>query len=201
MPWKSKPPKSEKAIKRKGRDRRVTDVGPPVIERRTGQDRRTALKIPIFIKFITLSTLLTIMVSTIISVAILRKQVEDFREQLISLGASLVRITAENAPDKILTEEDLALFQLVQDVAALDQVHFALIADADGLIKAHSINEKKNTMVAPPPDYTFLKDDRQIRIGRFIENEKEYLYFEKPLTYQTIQVGTVALAISQQKIL
>jgi serine phosphatase RsbU (regulator of sigma subunit) len=201
MPWKSKPPNSEKAINRKGPDRRVKALGPPGIERRSGQDRRTKLKIPIFIKFITLSTLLTIAVSTIISVAILRKQVEDFREQLISLGASLIRITAENAPDKILTEEDLALFQLVQDVAALDQVYFALIADADGLIKAHSINGKKDTMIAPPPDYTFLYDDRQIRIGRFIEKKKEYLYFEKPLTYQTIQVGTVALAISQQKIL
>jgi len=201
MPWKSKPPKSENAILRKGRDRRVTALGPPGIERRSGKERRTVLKIPIFIKFITLSTLLTIMVSTIISVAILRKQVEDFREQLISLGASLVRITAENAPDKLLTEEDLALFQLVQDVAALDQVHFALITDADGLIKAHSINEKQNTMVAPPPDYTFLHDDRQIRIGRFIEDNKEYLYFEKNLTYQNLHVGMVALAVSQQKIL
>ena len=201
MPWKSTPQKSEKDVKRNGRDRRVTALGPPGIERRSGTDRRTALKIPIFIKFITLSTLLTIMVSTIISVAILRKQVEDFREQLISLGASLVRITAENAPDKLLTEEDLALFQLVQDVAALDQVYFALIADADGLIKAHSINEKKNTIVAQPPDYTFLHDDRQIRIGRFTEDKKEYLYFEKNLTYQNLEVGMVALAVSQQKIL
>ena len=55
--------------------------------------------------------------------------------------------------------------------------------------------------VAPPPDYTFLYDDRQIRIGRFIEGDKEYLYFEKKLTYQTVQVGMVALAVSQQKIL
>lgn len=201
MPGKSKPPESANAIQRSGQDRRVTTLGPPGIERRSGQDRRSGLKIPIFIKFITLSTLLTIAVSTIISVAILRKQVEDFREQLISLGESLVSITAENAPDKLLIEEDLALFQLVQDVAALDQVHFALIADADGLIKAHSINTKKNTRVAPPPEYTFLRIDRQIRIGRFIEGEKEYLYFEKKLTYQTVQVGMVALAVSQQKIL
>ena len=201
MPWKSTPLKSEKAIKRSGRDRRAIALGPPGIERRSGEDRRTVLKIPIFIKFITLSTLLTIIVSTIISVAILRKQVEDFREQLISLGESLVRLTAENAPDKLLTEEDLALFQLVQDVAALDQVHFALIADAGGRIKAHSSNEKNNTMVAPPSSYIFLRDDRQIRIGRFTEDDKEYLYFEKNLTYQTIQVGMVALAISQQKIL
>jgi Na+-driven multidrug efflux pump len=64
--------------------------GRPVSNGVPGKIGALALKIPIFIKFITLSTLLTIMVSTIISVAILRKQVEDFREQLISLGASLV---------------------------------------------------------------------------------------------------------------
>ena len=201
MPGKSKPPKTEKAAKRSRHDRRTTAIGPPGIERRSGHDRRTVLKVPIFIKFITLSTLLTITVSTIISVAILQKQVEGFREQLISLGESLVRITAENAPDKLLTEEDLALFQLVRDVAALDQVYFALIADADGVIKAHSISEKNNTRMAPPPGYVLLSDAGPIRIGRFSEEDKEYLYFEKNLTYQTLQVGMVALAISQQKIL
>lgn len=201
MPGKSKPPKTEKAAKRSRHDRRTTAIGPPGIERRSGHDRRTVLKVPIFIKFITLSTLLTITVSTIISVAILQKQVEGFREQLISLGESLVRITAENAPDKLLTEEDLALFQLVRDVAALDQVYFALIADADGVIKAHSINEKNNTRMAPPTGYVLLNDAGPIRIGRFSEEDKEYLYFEKNLTYQTLQVGMVALAISQQKIL
>ncbi|MCB2167552.1 MAG: SpoIIE family protein phosphatase [Deltaproteobacteria bacterium] len=201
MPGKSKPPKTEKAAKRSRHDRRTTAIGPPGIERRSGHDRRTVLKVPIFIKFITLSTLLTITVSTIISVAILQKQVEGFREQLISLGESLVRITAENAPDKLLTEEDLALFQLVRDVAALDQVYFALIADADGVIKAHSISEKNNTRMAPPKGYVLLNDAGPIRIGRFSEEDKEYLYFEKNLTYQTLQVGMVALAISQQKIL
>lgn len=201
MPGKLWPRKTDKATNRSGRDRRTQSLGPPGIERRSGEDRRSKIKVPIFIKFISLSTTLTIFVSTIISVAILRKQVEDFREQLISLGESLVRITAENAPDKLLTEEDLTLFQLVQDVAALDQVHYALIADDGGRIKAHSISEKNNTMVAPPPGYTTLNDDGQIRIGRFVENDHEYLYFEKPLTYQTIQVGLVALAISQQRIL
>lgn len=201
MPEKSKPPRTEKAAQRSRNDRRATAIGPPGIERRSGHDRRTALKVPIFIKFITLSTLLTITVSTIISVAILQKQVEGFREQLISLGESLVRITAENAPDKLLTEEDLALFQLVQGVAALDQVYFALIADAAGVIKAHSISEKNNTRMAPPPGYALLHDEGAIRIGRFSEEGKEYLYFEKNLTYQTLQVGMVALAISQQKIL
>ena len=201
MPGTSKPNKAEKTVKRSGRDRRTQSLGPPGVERRSGKDRRTILKIPIFLKFITLSTTLTIVVSTIISLAILRKQVDAFREQLISLGESLVSITAENAPDKLLTEEDLALFQLVQDVAALDQVHYALIADAEGQIKAHSISEKNNTMVSPPQDYQALLDDRPIRIGRFAEGDQEYFYFEKELTYQSINVGMVALAISQQKIL
>ncbi|MGD9332199.1 MAG: SpoIIE family protein phosphatase [Desulfobacterales bacterium] len=201
MPGNLRPREAENSIKRSGRDRRTQSLGPPGIERRTGKERRGALKVPIFIKFITLSTTLTIFVSTIISVAILRRQTEDFRAQLISLGESLVRITAENAPDKLLTEEDLTLFQLVQDVAALDQVHYALIADDEGRIKAHSIRGKTNAMVALPPGYVALRDDGKIRIGRFVENDHAYLYFEKPLTYQKIKVGLVALAISQQKIL
>jgi len=200
MPARKGSPKIQSAAKRSGRDRRKRSIGPPGIERRSGKDRRRRLKIPIFLKFLILSTTLTIVVSTIIGAAILRKQTKDFRAQLISLGESLIRITAENAPDKLLTEEDLALFQLVQDVAALDQVHFALIADAGGRIKAHSISAQNNRMVVPPPEYTFLSEDQGIRIGRFPEAGREYLYFEKTLTYQNLPVGTVALAISQQKI-
>ena len=200
MPAQPTPHRTDQIVKRRGHDRRTRSVGPPGGERRSGQDRRNVFKIPIFLKFLLLSTSLTIVVSTIISVAILREQTEDFRLQLISLGESLIRITAENAPDKLLTEEDLALFQLVQDVAALDQVHFALIADAGGRIKAHSITEQSNTMAAAPPGYTFLTEDQGIRIGRFPEDGQEYLYFEKTLTYQNLPVGLVALAISQRKI-
>ena len=189
MPGKPRSTEFEQKTKPRGRERRTTVLGPPGVERRSGRDRRSAFKIPIFVKFISLSTALTIVVSTVISVAILRRQVEDFRAQLISLGESLIRITAENAPDKLLADEDLALFQLVQDVAALDQVHFVLIADKDGRIKAHSTTERNGAIAEAPSGYTYLYDARKIRIGRFTEDKQDYLYFEKTLTYQTVPVG------------
>ena len=121
---------------RGGPDRRSVDLGPPAMERRSGLDRRRKFKIPIFFKFVVLSTLLTVIVSSIISGVILRRQAADFRDQLITMGSSLIRIIADQAPDKLLNEEELVLFQLVQDVAAEDQVVFARIIPATSIIRA-----------------------------------------------------------------
>ncbi len=196
----SKPKPKRDQDQRGGGDRREVNLGPPAFERRSGQDRRKKIKIPIFVKFIVLSTLLTIIVSSIISGVILRKQAEDFRDQLITMGGSLIRIVADQAPDKLLNEEDLVLFQLVKDVAAEDQVAFAQITDVKGIIRADSRSEYINTPYQPPSGYRDLEPIAGTRIGTFDRPGETYLYFEKPITFQDIQVGRVALAISQQHV-
>ncbi len=185
---------------RGGRDRRKVNLGPPALERRSGKDRRKKIKIPIFLKFVLLSTLLTIIVSSIISGVVLRKQADDFRDQLITMGASLIRIIADQAPDKLLNEEELVLFQLVQDVAAEAQVEFAQITDTKGIIRADSRSEQINTPYQTPPGYRDLEKIEATRIGMFDREGDTYLYFEKPITFQNIPIGKVALAISQQHV-
>ena len=170
------------------------------MERRSGTDRRRKIKIPIFIKFVVLSTLLTVIVSSIISGVILHKQAEDFRDQLITMGGSLIRIVADQAPDKLLNEEELVLFQLVQDVAAEDQVAFTQIIDINGIIRADSRSEYINTPFQPPPDYRDIEAMVDTRIGTFDHTGEAYLYFEKPITFQNIPIGKVALAITQAQV-
>jgi serine phosphatase RsbU (regulator of sigma subunit) len=194
------PNPANEANKRSGHDRRQVELGPPGNERRSGRERRTKHKIPIFLKFITLSTLLTVIVSSTISIVLLRIQASDFREQLITLGQSLVRITADQAPDKLLAEEDLLLFRLVQDMASLDQVIFAQIADAGGIVRADSRSDVINTQREPPPSFHELRENDDIRIGTFVYQGQPALYFEQSITFQKIPVGQVALAISQQKL-
>jgi serine phosphatase RsbU (regulator of sigma subunit) len=186
---------------RAGHDRRKINLGPPALERRSGKDRRQKLKIPIFLKFVVLSTLLTIIVSSIISGVILKRQADDFRDQLVTMGDSLIRIIADQAPDKLLNEEELVLFQLVNAVAAEDQVAFAQITDNEGLIRADSRSELINTPFLGPPGYRDLATSADTRIGTFDRSGETYLYFEKPITFQDIPVGKAALAISQQHVL
>lgn len=195
------PDQATESNKRSGHDRRQVEMGPPGIERRSGRERRTKHKIPIFLKFITLSTLLTIIVSSTISIVLLRTQAADFREQLITLGQSLARITADQAPDKLLGEEDLVLFRLVQDIAALDQVIFAQIADVGGVVRADSRSEIINTQRDRPAGFRELRENEGTRIGTFVHEGQPALFFERAITFQNIPVGQVALAISQQKLL
>ena len=75
-------------------------------DRRSGQERRSArkLRIPIFIKLTSLSTILILVVISIISFSILKKQKAQYIGQLIDLGEGIVRMVANNAPEKLLGE-------------------------------------------------------------------------------------------------
>jgi len=190
-----------KIERRCGKDRRVENLGSPTgHERRSGRSRRRKLKIPIFLKFILALTLVILVVITTISYYMLKQQKTHFTDQLISLRRSLARITAEQAPDKILAEEDLTLFQLVKNVTAEKQVVFALIADSKNKIKAHSKAEKINQTYQAPEGTEPVVGQDGVRISTITEAGEELLFFEKPITFQKINVGTVALAISQKKI-
>ncbi|TET93220.1 MAG: HAMP domain-containing protein [Desulfobacteraceae bacterium] len=186
-----------KKEKRDGKERRSGK------DRRSGQERRSTrkLRIPIFIKLTSLSTILILVVISIISFSILKKQKAQYIGQLINLGESMVRIVANSAPEKLLGEEDLALFQLVKDIAENKQVIYVLITDQKDVIKAHNRIDMVNKIYSPPDNILFLKEDNKVKVSSFIRGREEILLFEEPITYQKLRVGEVHLAISQRKIL
>lgn len=159
------------------------------------------LRIPIFVKLAALSTLLLFLVISLISFSMLKKEKLQFTRQLIDLGESMARITAGNASDKLLGEEDLALYSLVDDMAKNDQVIYALITNERNIIRAHSTIEEVNKPYSPPEDITFLKKGSDVKVSSFVHNGEETLFFEKPIIYQKLEVGKVRLAISQRKII
>jgi adenylate cyclase len=181
--------------RRSGKDRRSG------VDRRKGERRRTKPRIPIFIKLATLSTLLILFVISAISFSMLKKQKEQFTSQQIDLGESMVRIATKNAPDKLLGEEDMALFQLVNDIAENEQVVYALIIDKKNIIKAHSRIDEVNKAYTPPGNVHFIKNEGEIRISTITHNGEQLLFFEAPITYQKLKIGEVYLAISQKTVL
>lgn len=192
--------------RRSGEDRRKIQAHFDRPERRTGKDRRKGqrrarkVRIPIFLKLAAMSTLLICLVISTLSFIILSHQKRQFTTQLMDFGESLVRTAAGSAPDKILGEEDLALFQLVRNIAENEQVAFALITDHKSIIKAHSHLE----VLGKP--YTRREEGKRIDLGSEVRastirlGDEELLYFEMPVVYQKLRVGEVHLAISQKKI-
>ena len=160
-----------------------------------------ALRIPIFIKLAALSIVLILLVISAISFSIVSEQKRQFTGQLINLGESMLRIAANNAPDKLLGEEELALFQLVKDIAENEQVAYALITDKKNIIRAHSNIDQANKLYTAPKNLTLLRQDKEVKISSFVDKEKDILLLEKPITYQNLTVGRVHLAISQEEIL
>jgi len=163
--------------------------------------RVKGLRIPIFIKLATLSTLLILLVIFAISFTMLGIQRKQFTDQLIRFGEGMVRIAANNSPEKLLGEEDLALFQLVNDIAENEQVVYALITDENNIIRAHSKIDELNRVYLPIRDMVLIEESDGVKVSSFVHEGEEILFLESPIFYQKIKIGEVHLAISQRKIL
>jgi len=185
-----------------GEDRRRGTERRSGTDRRSGHERRikTKLRIPIFVKLTALCTLLILLVISVISFSILRKQKEQYLGQLINLGESLARIAANNAPEKLLGEEDLALFQLISGIAKNEQVVYALITDQARIIRADSRIDNVNQGYSSPEDLSLLREMNNVRLSSFLRGREVLLLFEMPITYQKLKIGEVHLALSQRKI-
>jgi adenylate cyclase len=168
---------------------------------RKGGDRERPerrLRIPIFIKLAALSTLLILLVVLTTNFFIVKKQKEQFLAQLMDLGESMLRIVANNVPDKLLGEEELDIFQLLKDISEHEQVLYAMVTDAEGKIKAHSNLENANRPYAPPRYLKPLRVASQFKINLILHDGEEVLYVEGPIRFQNLKLGDAYIAISQK---
>ena len=193
--------------RRKGKDLRVERIPIAFPDRRKTKERRREaplkrpFRIPIFFKLATLFTLVILLVISAISYSMLRKQREQFVGQLMNLGQSMIRIIANNAPDKLLGEEDLALFGLVNDVAENEQTVYAAIIDGKGVVRAHSRIDEAGKPYVPPEKTHIVKKGDDLIISQIVEGGEDRLFFEAPITYQGLRVGEVHITISQKELL
>jgi class 3 adenylate cyclase len=182
--------------------RQLSDHNPLSQSReKKGIERERKLRIPIFVKLATLSALLIFLVISSITYLILEKQKEQFTQELMNLGENMAGIAANNSADKLLGEEELDLFRLVNDISGNKHVVYALITDKKNIIKAHSNIEEVNKTYIPPKNLAFFKDEKDLKIGRFFQDGEKIFLFERSITYQDLTIGKVYLVISQKNIL
>lgn len=201
--------------RRSGIDRRQRPVPRSEPDRRTGVDRRSGkerrkgvdrrgrsgLRIPIFIKLSVLAIFVILLEIAVISVVVLEKEKRQFVDQLVGLGEGMVRILTTNVPDKLLGEEDLALYKLMEDMSRSEHVVYAMVTDEKNVVRAHSDLDQVGGTQSPRSDLTFVRDLRGVIVSEFEHQGEEVLLFESPLTYQGLGVGRVHLALSKQQIL
>ncbi len=202
---------AEKVVKSRGEDRsgRVDGSARTVLKRRSGPERRggedrlgrAGIRIPIFLKIAALITVLILIEIAVISFVVLEKEKKQYLDQLIGLGGSMVSILSTNVPEKLLGEEDLSLFKLMEDVTGGEEVVYAMVTDGNGVIRAHGDLERVGNFYSPPPGLVYIRHSNGIVVSSLRRKGGEMLLFEAPLTYQGLEVGRVHLALSQARIL
>lgn len=186
--------------RRKGEERRGGEDRRRIEDRRKRDRRVKRLRIPIFLKLACMFMLLILFIVSSLSFFILGRQKAQFLDQMIDLGMSTVRITANNAADKLLGEEEVALFQLVNDIAQNEAFLFAVITDHRNIIRAHSRIDKVGKTYTAPASLGAVKEEKGVRSSLIAYRGNEVLYLEMPIEYQNLTIGEVRLAISQEGI-
>ena len=171
------------------------------LREKKGTERERKFGVPIFVKLATLSALLIFLVTSSITYIILEKQKEQFIQELMNQGENMAGIAANNSADKLLGDDELDLFGLVNDISGNEHVVYVLITDKTNIIKAHSNIEEVNKTYILPKNLAFFKDEKNLKIGRFFQDGEKFFLFQKSITYQGLTIGTVYLVISQKNIL
>ncbi|MDZ7698896.1 MAG: adenylate/guanylate cyclase domain-containing protein [Deltaproteobacteria bacterium] len=159
------------------------------------------IRIPIFVKLASLTALLIILIISVVSFSMLQKQKEQYTERLSEFGKTMIRVVASNTPEKLLSGEELALLELVNDISKNDQVLYTLITDENGIIEAHSQIEQVNKKYLADESQSLLEKEDDIKVSTFTYGGEKAFLFTKPIIYQKLTVGEVVIAISQREIL
>ncbi len=171
--------------------------------------KKISIRIPIFVKLLTFSCLLVIVITSTIGFFVLNVQKNQFKRQLTDYGKSLLYIMAKNAPDKLLAEEDLSLFKLVKDISKNEQIASVSITNQNNIIIAHSDIEQVNKPYTPHHlrkiDLNQSQNLNQNQepgqtLSTYFLDGKEFLYLEMPLTYQKVNIGNAQIVLSQRVI-
>lgn len=158
------------------------------------------MRIPLFLKLAGMSMLLILFIIITLSFFILGRQKTQYVDQMIDLGISTVRMTANNAADKLLGEEDVALFQLVNDIVQNEAFLFAVITDHRNVIRAHSRIDRVGKPYVAPDNIEAVREEKGVRSSLIAVRGNEVFYLEMPIEYQKFKIGEVHLAISQEGI-
>jgi adenylate cyclase len=154
-------------------------------------------RIPIWLQ-LSLATMLVLALTIgVLSYVIMKRQKERVLDHIIKLGTVSLNYVASNAKIPLLTDDTLGLNTLINDVVSVEGNYYALIVNNDGVIKAHTDQnkiEKPFTPFGSTANATRQGDVTSLHYT--LPNGVRILDLSMPIFFQKKKLGIVHIGLS-----
>ena len=156
-------------------------------------------RLPLKLKLSLLIISLLAVTVVLVSVFLLRQEQENLSAEMTKRGFTIAQDLAASAKNPLVTNDELTLNVLVKDAMKDPDVAYAVIADQDGKVLAHSdlaligkpLDRPKG--LKPLADELLVQNYTDPKHGPMID-------FSVPLVFSRFRVGALYLGFSQQSI-
>jgi adenylate cyclase len=162
---------------------------------RPGGRFRLTLKV----KLSLLITSLVVLAVVLVGVFLLRQAQETLTTEMTKRGLTIAQNLAAGAKSSLVSNDDLSLDLLVKDAMKDPDVAYVVIADEDGIVRAHGDLALVGKPVVRPPGLEELADRPLVRTYN-PRGEGRIIDFAQPLVFSRVRVGALYLGFSGKTI-
>jgi tRNA A-37 threonylcarbamoyl transferase component Bud32 len=120
---------------------------------------------------------------------------EDFLQQGVAAASDL----ATNSAPLVLEKEILALNVEIRELEKLNSLKFAVITDHNDMVLAQTGANSRAAKLVPPGNAKPIAEIGDIKISENqLTNKAKYLGFMKHITFSSVDIGMVYIALSQE---
>ncbi|MBU4287292.1 MAG: PAS domain S-box protein [Proteobacteria bacterium] len=140
-----------------------------------------------------------VVISATIAVFSIQREIRNFEEELKKQGALLAHTLADESKDAFIIDKFVRVMDYIYTVSKREYVVYALVADMQGKIRAHSEMDKIGRIISNPLFHGALKSEAFIKAVQ--SNEGEHIYdIAVPVIIGGDMVGTAQIGYSMRSI-
>ncbi|MCJ7616475.1 MAG: HAMP domain-containing protein [Desulfobacterales bacterium] len=140
-----------------------------------------------------------VVMSATIALFSIQREIRNFEEELKKQGALLVNTLADESKDSFIIDKFVRVMDYIYTVSKQEYVVYALVADIQGNIRAHSEMDKIGQIISKPLFHGALKSEAFIKAVQ--SNEGEHIYdIAVPVIIRGDMVGIAQIGYSMRSI-
>ena len=161
-------------------------------------NRNTARIVPLRVKWAAMMGLIVAVVMALTATIITQRQQAAMLNQVVDSGAALARFIAAQNAVAALSEDWVSVDVSLQEIMKTGDFQSITVTDREGIVRAANQAERVGKPYQPPPSKSLGDREGGLPVTRYVAGGEAVLGFEAPITFQSKQVGRVALGLRER---
>jgi eukaryotic-like serine/threonine-protein kinase len=154
--------------------------------------------VPLRVKWALMMGLIVAVVMALTAAIVTQRQYAAMVNQVVDSGSALARFIAAQSALPALSDDWVSVDVSLQQIMKTGDFQSVTVIDHAGIVRASSQADRVGQAYKAPPSEPLTGREGGLPVTRFIADGEAVLGFEAPITFQTKQVGRVALGLREK---